>query len=151
MIRLQIIGRLGKDPELKISSSGKSYCTLNIASIEKRKTKDSDVTDWVYILVWDKLAENVCKYLQKGSRIYAECRITNNADITKKDNYIAEKIIFIDTRPKPFDAAIDTIKSSKMPPNEQNGTSEGFGSIKHTNDQLNLSTLPVDDFVDIPF
>lgn len=59
-----ISGRLGRDPELKYTQSGKAYCRLSVACFYK--VKEEERTDWVPVQVWGPLAENCGSNLQKG-------------------------------------------------------------------------------------
>lgn len=71
----KLIGRLGKNPELKTLPSGASYARFSIATTESYKDKDDewqDVTQWHNIIAWRKLAEAVEKNLKKGNLVYLE-------------------------------------------------------------------------------
>jgi len=72
-----IIGNLGSDPEIRVTPNGQSVGTLSIATKEV-STKDGqkeERTEWHRVVVWGKQAENVGKYLKKGSQIFIEGRI----------------------------------------------------------------------------
>jgi single-strand DNA-binding protein len=77
MVKLEIIGNLGKDPEVRQSKGGTSVCTLRVACTEKVKKGDNweDHTEWVSVVTFGKTAENAGKYLAKGRQIYAEGRL----------------------------------------------------------------------------
>lgn len=68
--KVTLIGRLGTDPELKATKTGKNVCMLNIGT-----GKGEEKTEWHRVLVWDKQAETAAKYLRKGSQVYAEGKI----------------------------------------------------------------------------
>ncbi len=66
-----LIGRLGQDPELRFTQSGDAVCNFSLAT-EERWSKDGERqkrTDWHRIVCWRTTAENVSKYLHKGSRV----------------------------------------------------------------------------------
>lgn len=68
-----IVGRLGKDPELKDAGSSK-VCSFSVAT-SREWTKDGEKkskTEWHEIRVWGKLAEICGKHLKKGSQAYVE-------------------------------------------------------------------------------
>ncbi len=69
-----LVGRVGRDPELKQMQSGKAVVNLSLATTSKRKTNDGMVEDtqWHRITAYDKLAEIIGQYVQKGSLIYIE-------------------------------------------------------------------------------
>lgn len=75
--KVQLIGNLGKDPEVKQVNS-KSVCNFSIATSESYKDKDGQkqtITDWHDIQVWDKLADICGQYLKKGSKVYIEGKL----------------------------------------------------------------------------
>jgi single-strand DNA-binding protein len=69
------IGRLGKDPEIKQLGSDKKVLNVNIAV---NGFKDGDVA-WVPVIFWDKLAEIVSKYCEKGSKIAVEGHLLSSS------------------------------------------------------------------------
>jgi single-strand DNA-binding protein len=74
-----LIGRLGKDVELKSLPSGKPVANFSIATSESWKDKKTgekqEKTEWHNIVVFDKLAEICGSYLKKGSLVYLEGKI----------------------------------------------------------------------------
>ena len=73
-----ILGRLGKDPEIRFAPSGMGVCNFSVATSERWKKKDGTTeerTEWHNVVVFDKLAENCAEYLKKGSQVYIEGRI----------------------------------------------------------------------------
>jgi single-strand DNA-binding protein len=71
-----LIGRLGKDPELKYTASGTPFCRFSIATSDVWNDKTSgerqEKTEWHNIVVWDRLAEICNQYLTKGKQVYIE-------------------------------------------------------------------------------
>ena len=67
-----LIGNLTKDPELRTTSNGTSYCRFSLAVNDRRKDPKTgewvDDTSYIPIMVWGKQAENCGKYLAKGSK-----------------------------------------------------------------------------------
>jgi single-strand DNA-binding protein len=98
-----LIGNLGKDPELKYTSSGVPFCRLSVA------TKDSwgtgadrqERTEWHHVVVWRGQAEQAAKYLAKGRQVYVEGRIqsrewTDDAGVKRQAYEIqAERVTFL--------------------------------------------------------
>lgn len=70
------IGRLGRDPETRTTQNGKVMCTFSLAVSEKHKDKETgekvEVTEWVNVTAFDKLAEIAGEYVKKGSLLYIE-------------------------------------------------------------------------------
>jgi len=72
--KVQIIGRLGQDPELRYTGSGTAVTNLSIATDESY-TQDGETveqTEWHSVTCWAGLAETVNEYLKKGRRVYVE-------------------------------------------------------------------------------
>ena len=71
-----VIGRAGKDAEIKYYESGKVRTTFSLAVNRwDSKTKDN-VTDWFNIEVWDKQAEFAGEYVKKGREVAVDGRIS---------------------------------------------------------------------------
>lgn len=73
--RLEIIGHLGNDPELKYTQNQKPVCNLSIAVNNGQKQPDgswSDDTMWVRASVWNEAGERAAEQLAKGNLVYAE-------------------------------------------------------------------------------
>src|SRR5215210_56827 len=76
--RVQLLGHLGADPELRILDNGQTLATFSIATSRRWKDaagQDQDETEWSRIAAWGKLAEIAGQYLRKGSRVYLEGRL----------------------------------------------------------------------------
>ena len=71
-----IIGRVGREPEIKYFESGKSRTTFSMA-VNRRQGKE-DITDWFNIEMWDKQAETAAEWIKKGALISVEGRIRVN-------------------------------------------------------------------------
>ncbi len=84
------IGRLGRDPESRFTQSGKTVVNFSIACSEKRGGEE--YTEWVNIVVWDKLGEICAQYLQKGSLVYISGRMQTRKwqDQSGTDRYTTE-------------------------------------------------------------
>ena len=73
--KAMLIGRLGKDPELRYTGNGTAVCNLRIATNESYKDQDGQLvekTEWHSVVAWSRLAEICGEYLKKGSRVYFE-------------------------------------------------------------------------------
>jgi single-strand DNA-binding protein len=70
------IGNLGRDPESRYTASGEAICNFSIACTETWKDKQTgerkEMTEWVRISAFGKLAEICGQYLKKGSQVYVE-------------------------------------------------------------------------------
>ena len=76
--KVQLIGRLGRDPELSYTPSGVAVAKFSIATSERWKDQEGNAqerTEWHNIVAWRKLAEICGQYLKKGSKLYVEGRL----------------------------------------------------------------------------
>lgn len=80
--KVQLIGHLGNDPEIKEISGGKKIAKWSLATNESYRTAEGETkkeTQWHHIVAWGKLAEIAEKYLQKGQEICVEGKLTNRS------------------------------------------------------------------------
>ena len=71
--QVQVIGRLGKDPETRYSASGDAVCSFSVAASESYKDKSGqkqEKTEWFRCVTYQKLAEICGQYLTKGQLVY---------------------------------------------------------------------------------
>lgn len=70
-----LIGRVGRDPEVRYTSSGSPVATFSVATDESFKAKNGEQqqhTEWHKVVAWSKLAEICGEYLTKGKLVYIE-------------------------------------------------------------------------------
>ncbi len=73
--RVQLIGRLGKDPETRFTSTGKKVAHFSLAVGRRWKTPEGEAkehTEWFNIEAWGRLGEVCQQYLQKGRLVFIE-------------------------------------------------------------------------------
>ena len=71
-----IMGRLVADPELRTTPQGTNVCSFRIACDRgRRDANGQSVADWIDVVAWDRQAEFVCRYFQKGSLIVVDGRL----------------------------------------------------------------------------
>lgn len=105
--KVMIIGNLGKDPESKMTTTGKSVSNFSVALSERYKDKSGnwqDKTEWVNVVVWERLSELASQYLKKGSKVYIEGRIsTRSYEKDGATRYITEvvgqELLLLDAKP----------------------------------------------------
>lgn len=78
--KVMLIGRLGADPEIRYTQSGKPVCNLSLATNEIRNIEGQreTITTWHRVVLFDRRAEVAQEYLTKGSKIYVEGKISIN-------------------------------------------------------------------------
>lgn len=117
--KVQLLGRLGRDPEMKFTGDGsKAVTTVTLATNSRRKNAaggwDED-TEWHSLVAWDKLAETLNEYGRKGSLIYVEGRLQTrqwekNGQKHSKTEIVISDLILLDSkgeRPAPTSGGID--------------------------------------------
>lgn len=77
--KVQLIGNLGRDPEVRYMPSGSAICNITIATSRKWKDKSSgdmqEETEWHKVSLFDRLAEVAGEYCKKGKPVYIEGRL----------------------------------------------------------------------------
>ena len=76
--KVELLGRVGADPEMKYTASGIAVTQLRLATDRGRKNGE-DATDWHTVVVWDKIGEAVAQFVEKGQRLYVAGRRVQNS------------------------------------------------------------------------
>ena len=134
MNKVELIGRITAEPELRYTMSNKGFTRFNLAVNRKYKNENGETpADFISIVAWEKLAEIICKYVHKGNRIAIVGRIQTGSyereDGTKGYNtdIIAEDISFLESKNK----------EQKPEPEDESDSFADFGnSIDITDDDL---------------
>lgn len=106
--KVMLIGNLGKDPELRYTTSGVAVATFSLATNESWKDQDGNAqerTEWHNIVAWRKLAEICAEWLKKGKKVYIEGRIQTRSYDDKNTGakkyiteIVADNMIMLDSR-----------------------------------------------------
>lgn len=75
MNRVFLLGNIGADPELKVTSGGQSVLKIRMATTESYLDKNrvrQEKTEWHSVVVWGGQAEALAKFLEKGSKVHVE-------------------------------------------------------------------------------
>ncbi len=93
--KVMLIGNLGKDPEVRYTTSGTAVASFSIATTERFKNKNGEweeKTEWHNITLWSRLAEIAGEYLAKGRTVYIEGRLQTRKwqDRDGRDRYTTE-------------------------------------------------------------
>src|ERR1035437_6178796 len=105
--RVQLIGNLTRDPELRYTPSGTAVCSFSIATNRNWTTdtvEKKEEVEFHRIVAWNKLAEICSQFLTKGRKVFVEGRITTRSwdaqDGTKKQTteIIINNMILLDNR-----------------------------------------------------
>jgi single-strand DNA-binding protein len=143
MNKVVLIGRLTKDPELKLApGSGTAVTTFTLA-VDRRFTKEGQQkeTDFIPIVIWGKQAESTANYVTKGKLLGVSGRIQTRSYDAKDDTkrYITEVIA----------EEVQFLEWGNRAENTNNfgfNTPSGFGG-----NSFDMDMTPIDDGNDIPF
>lgn len=97
-----LIGRLGQDPECRVSNNNVAVANLNLATTNYSQNRED--TDWHRVVLFSKQAELAKQYLKKGSMVYIEGRIKYSSYTNKEGikipttDIIADKMQFISSK-----------------------------------------------------
>jgi single-strand DNA-binding protein len=95
--KVMIIGRLGRDPEMRYTPSGKPVTTFSVATSRTWNTADGErhsETEWFNIVAWGNLAEICKQYLTKGQQVYVEGRLqTRHWDAPDGSKHTSTEIV----------------------------------------------------------
>jgi single-strand DNA-binding protein len=114
--RVQLLGRLGMEPELRFTPNGTATCKLRVATkrpgAQDENGKRGYETEWVNVEAWERLAEQCNSYLHKGSRVLitGSLRTDSWQDRDTGQNrsrmYVrADDVLFLDARQEQQDEA----------------------------------------------
>ena len=95
--KVMIIGRLGKDPEMRYTPSGRPVTNFSVATSRSWNTSDGErrtETEWFNIVAWGSLAEICNQYLLKGQQVYVEGRLqSRNWEDSEGKRHTAVEIV----------------------------------------------------------
>ena len=103
--KVMLIGNLGTDPEMRYTANGNAVTTFRMAVSRMYSGNDGErreETEWFSVVTWNKLAETVSQFLQKGRRAYVEGRLQTRSwdgpDGNKRyrTEVIANTVLFLD-------------------------------------------------------
>lgn len=90
--RVEISGNLGRDPELRATSSGTQVCSFSVCVNTRQKVNGEwkDKANWVDVIFFGNRAESISKYLAKGSHVTVAGRLSQN--VWEKDGQKRSKL-----------------------------------------------------------
>jgi len=121
--KVMLIGRLGRDPEVRTTSTGKTVSSFSLATETYRGTNKEKSTEWHQIVAFGKNAEQCNRYLNKGRMVCIEGALQTTAwekspgDKKYFTNVVASRVMFLD--------------SSRISENQQTSESAAVGQEEH--------------------
>ena len=146
--KVQLIGRLGADPEIKQMVNGKNVARLSIATSQSWKDKSTgerkEKTEWHRVVIFNEgLVNIVQQYLKKGANVYLEGQLSTRKwkdEKSGQDKYSTEIVL------QGYNSSL-TMLGGKTQSNNSNQTSETKSSLP--NDEMSQVGSDLDD--EIPF
>ena len=147
--KVQLIGRLGADPEIKQMVNGKNVARFNVATSQSWKDKSSgerkEKTEWHRVVIFNEGLVNVVQqYLKKGANIYIEGQLSTRKwkdESSGQDKYTTEIVL------QGYNSSLTMLDSRNSKDDSSNLVKENKSSLP--NDNLNQDSSDLDD--EIPF
>ena len=136
MNKVELLGRLTKDPELKQTASGISACKFTVAVNRRFKNADGEYeADFINCVAWRQTADLICKYFSKGSQI----GLVGNIQTRNYDNKDGQRVFVTEV----------VVEELHFVGERKSGTDQG-SSTASMPDIPNMPEMPGEDN-DLPF
>ena len=147
--KVQLIGRLGADPEIKQLYNGKNVARLNIATSQSWKDKSTgerkEKTEWHRVVIFNEGLVNVVQqYLKKGASVYVEGQLTTRKwrdEKSGQDKYTTEIVL------QGFNSSLTMLDGKNKTNNSNENTAKEKSELP--NDEISQDNSDLDD--EIPF
>jgi|TARA_Y100000996_G_scaffold353053_1_gene292827 single-strand DNA-binding protein len=147
--KVQLIGRLGADPEIKQMVNGKNVARLNIATSQSWKDKSTgerkEKTEWHRVVIFNEGLVNVVQqYLKKGASVYVEGQLTTRKwrdEKSGQDKYTTEIVL------QGFNSSLTMLDGKNKTNNSNENTAKEKSELP--NDEISQDNSDLDD--EIPF
>jgi single-strand DNA-binding protein len=105
--KVQLIGRLGADPELRFTDNNVAVCRMRIATNESYKDQSGQLVDrveWHTVVAWRRVAEILGEHLKKGAQVYIEGKLQTREYDDKEGNkrwsteVVVNDFMFLDSK-----------------------------------------------------
>ena len=144
--KVQLIGRLGSDPEIKQMVNGKNVARLSIATSQNWKDKSTgerkEKTEWHRIVIFNEGLVNVVQqYLKKGANVYIEGQLTTRKwrdEKSGQDKYSTEVVL------QGYNSSL-TMLDGKNKSSNSNDTSKEKSSLPNDNTSQDLSLIHISE------
>jgi single-strand DNA-binding protein len=159
--KVMLIGRLGNDPEKKVTQSGAAVASFSLATTDSYKDKQGnkqESTTWHKVVLWNKLADLAEQYLSKGKKVYIEGILKNNEWTDKDGNkrvtteVTGQTMEFLEPNTSKSDQKTNYSKNNNQNNNKNQRNNQNPNQSYNANSNSNSNNID-DDFieVDIPF
>ena len=140
--KVMLIGRLGKDPDIRVTQDGVSVANFSLATSDFYPDKSGtrqERTEWHNIVAWNKLADIAKRYLVKGRQVYVEGRIRTREWDDKDGNkrrtteVIATQMVLLGSRAQNADTGAQPVEPVSRTPAEPE---QAFGDAGITDNDI---------------
>jgi single-strand DNA-binding protein len=140
--RLTLIGRITNDPELKKTKNGKAYTKFSIATTGVFHSSDGkkESTEFHQCLAWEKMAQNICKYVKKGQSILVEGPIRTSSYTDEKNQKRSVKLL-----------NVLNVQFGTKPRAKTQETSAKASDERTKTQETEAKEEPVEEELDLPF
>lgn len=117
--RVEIIGNVGSEAEMRFTPSGKPVTSFSVAV--NSKFGGTETTEWFNVISWGKLAETCNQYIQKGQQVYVEGRLQTrkwegqDGATHNKTEVVADRVLFLGKRKKGESSEVETEVEGELP------------------------------------
>ena len=104
--RTELIGRLGRDPEMRYTAEGQAVTSFSLATDRPAKAGTKPEADWHHVVCWGKLGEFAGQYLSKGRLIFVAGRLNyrswegKDGKMRHSTEIVATELITLDRKPE---------------------------------------------------
>lgn len=127
MNRIQVIGNVGADPEMRYTPNGSPVTSFNVATNRRYTTTDGEQreeTEWFRVSSWNRLAETCNQYVTRGMKVFVDGRlksdpyVANDGQPRAGNEIIAFTVLFLD---RPEGSPLDRSEGSPAEGNQTTG------------------------------
>lgn len=118
---VHLIGNLCSDPEIRVTTSGKSVCSFRLAVDRRKKSEGQPDTDFFRVTAWSALADNCKKYLAKGKKVAVSGPVSVTTYQNKDGQFratlevLADEVEFLSPKEKEEDKGYVQVDGNDLP------------------------------------
>lgn len=140
-----LVGRLGKDPEVRTLENGATLARFTMATSETYKDKTTgerkEITEWHNIVLWRGLADIASKYLHKGDQVYIEGKIRSRSwekeGVTRyTTEIVGDELTMLGSKPGGSGGVNQDYSSKSSPPPNESANPTVRDKADHSTDDL---------------
>jgi single-strand DNA-binding protein len=149
--KVQIIGNLGADPEMRYTPSGTAVTNFRVAVNRNRRGQDGnniEETEWFRVVAWEKLAETCNEYLRKGQQVYVEGRLQSRKYMDKDNiertsvEIVANEMMMLGGRGEGGEAGMGDRSMARVGGQPANGPQRQQPRREEVEDDKDIDELP---------